>query len=65
MTVKRTPLQLVRESRAIAQEYNLLIVEKGSYFHIFRKMPTCNVHVGRTSSAVSLRRAVCRITGFK
>lgn len=65
MTVQRNPLQIVREARQIAADYGLLVVEKGPVFHVFRKMPTCNVHICHTSSASGLDRAVRRITGFR
>lgn len=65
MTIQRTPLQLVREARQIGADYGLLVVEKGADFHVFRKMPTKNVHVAKCGTPQGLHRTVRRLTGWR
>lgn len=60
-----TPRQMFREACIIAKDHNCFVIEKGSEFLVYRKLPEKNVCVGRTKSAQALRTLVCRITGFR
>jgi hypothetical protein len=61
----RDPLQLVLESRRLAADNNLLVIDKGGCFMVFRRARGRNIYLGECGSPAALLRKVSRCAGSR
>jgi len=65
MACARNPLQVLKEARQIASDYDLTIIEKAGRFHVYRNTQTGPAWQGQCGQPQALRALVCKLTNFE
>lgn len=63
MTRQHSPLQQFKEAQQLAADHGMFVVDKGTQFLLYRKMPTRNVFLGKRNSAAAFRLFVEQCAG--
>lgn len=61
----RNPLQVLKEARQIASDYDLTIIEKAGRFHVYCNTQTGLDWQGQRGQPQALRALVCKAANFR
>lgn len=63
MTRQHSPLQQLKEAKQLAHDHGMFVVDKGSSYLLYRKLPHRSVYLGMRSSVEAFRRFVAACAG--